>query len=322
MATGYATPSSSAALSPWSGLPSRLRVLYVTSFHRTGGWLAEAFAADSAVEVQLEEANGTNAGLAHLREEVYDAVLLSHTPGELDALEFLSALRGGGSEEPVVVLGAESEQEMAALAFEAGADSYVCVNTVTTRTLIWMVARAVQRRQLTRENRRLTQAEHQRRQRELLETRRVLEEQQTALHTLNMYAAQEHSEPSFQLATAEDALPPALVAHYRELLRAYVIMGSGNLGTEVQNLADLLTVGSLSARQIMGMHLEVLEELVQGLGNRSSRHVTTRADLLILELLVYVSDGYRRRYRDRVAPPVQQLLPGLNLSADFAHDSA
>jgi DNA-binding NarL/FixJ family response regulator len=290
--------------------------LYVTSFHRTGGWLAEAFASDSAVEVQLDEANGMNAGLAHLREEVYDAVLLSHTPGELDALEFLSALRGGGSEEPVVVLGAESEQEMAALAFEAGADSYVCVNTVTTRTLIWMVARAVQRRQLTHENRRLTQAEHQRRQRELAETRRILDEQQAALRTLHTFDANttdaDPSPPDLQ------SLPQALVAHYRELLRAYVIMGSGNLTTEVQSLAELLTVAGLSAKEIMSMHLSVLELLVLGLGNRSSRHVTTRADLLILELLVYVSDGYRQRYRYRVAPPVQQPLPGIFTPAEFA----
>ncbi len=318
MTTDLATQHSAAAASPWSGLPTRLRVLYVTSFHRTGGWLAEAFAADSAVDVHLEEANGTNAGLAHLREEVYDAVLLAHTPGELNALEFLSALRGGGSEEPVVVLGAESEQEMAALAFEAGADSYVCVNTVTTRTLIWMVARAVQRRQLTRENRRLIQADQQRRQRELAETRHILDDQHAALQALIS-----HKENQADECRSAQKLPQELVAHYRELLRAYIIMGSGHLGSEVQSLAELLTVASMSAKEVMCMHLSVLEELVHGLGNRSSRHVTTRADLLILELLVYVNDGYRRRYLDRANPPVQQPLPGFLPSADFvAHEPA
>lgn len=318
MATDLATQNSATAASPWTGLPSRLRVLYVTSFHRTGGWLAEAFATDSAVEVSLEEANGTNAGLSHLREEVFDAVLLAHTPGELDSLEFLSALRGGGSEEPVVVLGAESEQEMAALAFEAGADSYVCVNTVTTRTLIWMVARAVQRRQLTHENRRLHQADQQRRQREMAETRGILDDQHTALQTLIARSEKQHAE-----AQEPQNLPQELMAHYRELLRAYIIMGSGNLSNEVQSLADLLTVASLSAKEVMSMHLSVLEELVQGLGNRSSRHVTTRADLLILELLVYVTDGYRRRYRDRATPPVQQPLPGFMTPSDFVqHEPA
>ncbi len=63
-----------------------MRVLYVTSYHRTGGWLAEAFAADSAVDVVLEEAVGVAAGMARLRDEIFDAVLISHEPGELDAL--------------------------------------------------------------------------------------------------------------------------------------------------------------------------------------------------------------------------------------------
>src|SRR5437868_893791 len=119
---------------PEGMLPLRMRVLYITTYQRTGGWLAEAFAADSAVDVVLEEAVGLAAGLVRLRDEVFDAVLVSHEPGELDALELLSGLRAGGSEQPLVVLGAQSEQEFSAPCYEVGADAYVCVNTVTTRT--------------------------------------------------------------------------------------------------------------------------------------------------------------------------------------------
>ena len=69
-----------------------MRVLYITTYHRTGGWLAEAFAADSAVEVLLEESIGVTAGLA-LRDDVFDAVMVSHEPDELDALELIEGLR-------------------------------------------------------------------------------------------------------------------------------------------------------------------------------------------------------------------------------------
>jgi hypothetical protein len=54
----------------------------------------------------------------------------------------------------------------------------------------------------------------------------------------------------------------------------------------------------------------VLEELIRGLGSRSTRHVMSRADLLALEMLLHTADGYRRRYQERVQPPVQQPLPG------------
>jgi hypothetical protein len=105
-------------------------------------------------------------------------------------------------------------------------------------------------------------------------------------------------------------LPQELVIHYRELLRAYVIMGSGNLACELSRLADMLVTTGVSARQTMQLHVLVLEELVGGLGSRSTRHVMTRADLLALEIMVHLADNYRTRYRERVHAPTQQLLPG------------
>jgi hypothetical protein len=93
-------------------------------------------------------------------------------------------------------------------------------------------------------------------------------------------------------------LPPALADHYRELLRAYVIMGAGNLATEMTALAELLAAAETSAQQAMQLHVEVLEELIQGLGNRSARHVMNRADLLALEVMGHLADRYRQRAVD------------------------
>jgi DNA-binding NarL/FixJ family response regulator len=273
-----------------------MRVLYIHTRQGGGGWLAEAFAADSASKVVLEEAVGTAAGLARLRDEVFDAVLVSHEPGELDALDLVEGYRAGGAEEPIVVLGAQSEPEMAALCYEVGADGYVCVGT-TTRNLIWVVARAVQRRQLVCENQRLSLGEQTRRRREQDEAADALEQQRALL-----------GDPSE--ASPAPSLPTELVAHYRELLRTYVIMGSGNLADELGRLAELLVAAGLNARHTLQLHLHVLGELVHGLGTRSTRHVMIRADLLALELLLNLADGYRRRYQEHLHPPVQQLLPG------------
>lgn len=301
----------------WKGLPPQMRVLYITNRRRTGGWLAEAFAHDSASEVLLEEAVGCAAGLARLGEEVFDTVLVSHEPGELDALDLIEGYRAGGADEPIVILGSQSEQEMAAVCFEAGADGYVCVHTTTTRTLLWIIARAIQRHQLVRENHRLLQADQQRLQREHQEAERILLQQRaliTDLEALGQSLAQDADEPEETVHAPRDEaledLPPALVGHYRELLRTYVIMGSGNLTCELSRLADLLITAGISARQTMSLHLRVLEELVHGLGARSTRHVMNRADLLALEIMIHLADGYCDRYREKVAPPVQQLLPG------------
>ena len=321
----------------WHGMPPRMRVLYITNRRRTGGWLAEAFASDSATDIELEEALGSVAGLARLRDETFDAVLVSHEPGELDATDLIEGYRAGGADEPIVVLGTQSEQEMAALCYEVGADAYVCANTTTTRNLIWVVARAVQRCQLIRENRRLNQAERQRLQREHDEAQRLLRQQRALIHDLESngrgdqpagspsasdprHSDQRQDEaagplPSPDCPPAVPApvnLPGELVRHYRELLRTYVIMGSGNLSCELRQLADLLATAGISARQTMQLHVHVLSELIHGLGNRSTRHVMTRADLLVLEIMVHLAESYRVRYSERAHPPMQQLLPGFD----------
>ncbi len=236
------------------GMPGRLKVLYIATPNRTGAWLAEAFAADSAAEIVLEEAAGQAAGMERLRDEVFDAILVSHDPGGLDALDLIEGYRTGGAEEPIVVLGVPSESEMAVLCSEVGADGYVCVNSSTTRNLIWIVARAVQQHRLVTENRHFHQAQQTRLQREQDEARRLLQEQRSAVEEFRCGPLERQGRAAAGPA-ANLALPPELMSHYRELLRIYVIMGSGNLADELRRLAGLLVAAGISAQQMARMHL-------------------------------------------------------------------
>jgi DNA-binding response OmpR family regulator len=323
----------------WGQMPGRIKVLYVTTLHRTGGWLAEAFAADSATQVALEEAIGVTAGLARLRDEVFDAVLVSHEANVLDGLEFVEGLRAGGHDEPMIVLGTEPSADLSAQAFEAGVDSYCCVAETTTRSLLWTFARAIERSQLMRENRRLVQAERQRLAQEHQEAERLLTEQRALIAELERMRDGEHvlaapsqnqAEPAGDEKHGESAaslvsslaaatptrcdLPERLVNHYRELLRAHVVMGMGNLAGEMTALAGLLVEAGISAQQTMQLHVHVLEDLIGSLGNRSARHVMNRADLLVVEVMAHLADGYRRRYDERRNPPRQLPLPGFAVS--------
>jgi CheY-like chemotaxis protein len=319
MSTATKEPVRTCAAAVRAAMPARMRALYVTTPARTGGWLAEALAADSASEVQLDEAVGTAAALARLRDEIFDLLLVSHEPDELDAFALVEGFRAGGNDEPILVLGNASEQEMTALCFEVGADAYLCVNTTTTRTLLWSAARAIERHEMLRENRRLQQADRTRLQQEQIEADRLLAEQKALLCELDSLRAGDNRGDSL---TGEmpgtDSSPPLdllrlprnLVDHYRELLRAYVIMGSGNLTSDMQELANLLVGIGITSQQTMLLHLQVLEELVRGLGNRSARHVMTRADLLVLELMIHLAEGYRARFLEQLQPPRQLSLPG------------
>lgn len=303
---------------PWGYVPPRMRVLFVAGSQRTGSWLAEAFAADSVSDVQLVEVLGIAAGLSKLRDELFDTVLVSHEHNGLDAFEVLDAIRAGSSEDqPVIVLGDQSEQEMAALCFESNGDAYVCVHTTTTRTLVWQIARAIERHALISENRRLKQSHQHRVQLEHREANRLLQQQRALIDNLAEIcrddvgaiedALRDQDAPSRELP---ERLPAELACHYRELLRAYVIMGSGNMSDEMNRLAELLASAAVTPQQAMLLHLHVLEEMISGLGNRSARHVMNRADMLILEVMIHLGEQYRSRYLTRVRPPRQLFLPG------------
>ena len=192
------------------------------------------------------------------------------------------------------MLGQQSEQEIAPLSYEVGGDGYVCVNTATTRTVLWIVARATERHHLIRENRRLKQAERHRLQQEQHEAQRLLGEQRALVVDGQTGASSDDPVGGEGPSPGCDSLAEPLKAHYRELMRAHVIMGSGNLSAEMTVLAEMLSAQGITAPQTMNLHVQVLEELVRGLGNRSARHVMTRADLLVLEVLVHLSECYRR----------------------------
>ena len=80
----------------------------------------------------------------------------------------------------------------------------------------------------------------------------------------------------------------------------------------MSGLAELLTNSGITAQQAMQLHVQVLEELVRGLGTRSARHVMNRADLLVLEMMGHLADGYRLRYQERLDPMRQLALPGFD----------
>ena len=305
-------------VTPWGCIPPRMRVLFITGTERTGGWLAEAFAADSVSEVELIEVAEVAVGVSKLREELFDAVLVSHETNGLDAFEVLDAIRTGSSDDqPIVVLGEPDEQQMAPLCFESNGDAYVCVHTTTTRTLVWQIARAIERHALIAENRRLRQSHRHRVQLEHREADRLLQQQRALIDNLNEIcrddaAGMQEAVSAERISPAgpPEDLPDELTSHYRELLRAYVIMGSGNMSDEMDRLAQLFADATVTPQQAMLLHLHVLEEMVSGLGNRSARHVMNRADMLILEVMIHLAEQYRTHYLQRVHPPRQLFLPG------------
>ncbi|HET6884247.1 MAG TPA: hypothetical protein VFI31_29110 [Pirellulales bacterium] len=290
-----------APLSPWGSLPQAVRALYVTTPAFPAGPLADLLATDRAMTVSLDVCLAAQVALGRLRDESFDVVLVQHAPPELDALEFVEAHRSTGADGPLLVLGRQPESILAPLCYEVGADAYLVEGQASARQIAWAIGRATQWHALVRDNRRLRDLERKRVRLEHGEAERLLAQQRGVLCGLeelsrgnDLKAANDPLPafaPEFDPATN---MPASLITGYRELLRAYVIMGSGNLAAETTALVLALAEANSSAPQVMYLHVLVLEETIRGLGGRSARHVMARADLLVLEVMAQLVERYRQ----------------------------
>ncbi|HVX11314.1 MAG TPA: hypothetical protein VHC22_09055 [Pirellulales bacterium] len=282
-------------------LRQAVRGLYVTTPRRSASWLHILLTADPALSFEIEPCTGDKAALARLRQASFDVVCVQHIPGELDAIGFVEAHRATGAEDPLVVFAWEQDKEFAPRCYDVGADACLACDTTTAREVAWAIGRAIQWRRLLAENRRLVDLERQRLRLEHNESERLLDQQRGLISGLGeLSQARDISDtgmagPTATIPTAPADVPTSLVAAYRDLLRAYVIMGSGNLAAETGALVHTLSELDTPTAGVMQLHLHVLEETLRGLGGRSARHVMARADLLVLEVLAQLAERYRQR---------------------------
>ncbi|QGJ71296.1 Hypothetical protein PBC10988_30000 [Planctomycetales bacterium 10988] len=300
-----ATPRSQPIKHRPEQLPDRLRILLITNRQRLGAEFIEQLQADPQLEVLMEEVQGTNAAMRRLREEAFDLLLVAHDYEQVDALEFVESLRVAGAYVPVLIVGAETEQECLEECCFAGAEGYLSIHTTSPGMLFWKVAQALERRQLLEENQRHHGDLKQRGQKEQEEVRRLFNQQrELALASVD--------DPNCPLSDCLETL----LGIYRDLLRTHLLMGSGNLTQEIRKLAAWLAASKVETGQALILHLTALQQLVKGLGSRSSRHMVARADLLAMQLLIELSEAYRSQ-QPQVSPPLKQgWLPGFEPSLE------
>lgn len=288
-------------------LPARLRLLCVGS--REPSWIGMTLQLDAegGIEPQFRWASTAAEALTLLRDDPFDAVLIaaaSTASGEdsfAEAASLVKAIRASGCEDPILLLAPRiSDVDWLDLSCEE-CELLQSVRMWDSPALVSVLKRAIFRSEQTRQCRRLAIAQTKRMARERGETEHLLSQQRRIIDDLDASEATTNVTRQalldcFGRATpCRTELPSEINNYYQELLRTYVIMGSGNLGGEIAKLADLLAVAGCGPREALSLHLERVESLVGGLGNRSTRHILARADLLALELMIHLGESFRRR---------------------------
>jgi DNA-binding NarL/FixJ family response regulator len=325
------TAASATPESEMGSLPTRLRLLCVGNDEPSWVSLTLQLDALGCVEPNFRWVSTANEALSLLRDESFDCLLIRISagrpvPGD-DPLSLARAIRAGGCIDPVVVVTVSTDDETWNEALRLNVDLLVSAKGWESSALVQSIQRAVERVRMLHEIDRLATADRRRLVRERDEADYLLTQQRRILSALEHFANPGDAGTEIETSAvrqlqdrtvAKACLPAEFDDYYQELLRTYVIMGSGNLAVEIDKLAGLLAKAGLTPRAVLDLHLERVERLVGGLGNRSTRHVMARADLLALELLVHLGECYRRRIPD-AADDLSGLTP---LVADHGSDGA
>jgi len=244
-------------------------------------------------EPQFRWSSTPQEALTILRCEIFDAVLIVMNEAaqdhEFDALRvtrLLDAMRTSGHDEPVVLVTDELSGEEWAACTLLDCDIVTSPDSWEAPALVPAVLRAVTRHELSRSLHRLEAANRKYAGRESHESERFLNHLKQILTDQNLL--KKNGNPSRQ-----NPVPEELRTLYRQLLRTFCMMGDGGLSAELAQLADVLSSARISPFEILELHVHETRELVTRLGNRGASRMLLRADLLIIELMMFVGENYR-----------------------------
>ena len=300
---------------PKSGLPSGFRLLCAAP--EEPSWIALSLQLDAigCHDSRLRWVSTSSEAMTALRNEVFDCIAIGHIPDQYpdwDAFNLLRAVRSSGCDDPILVVSSRPGDALAVVCCEENAELLVSPAIWDSRALVASLQRSLKLVDMRRENHRLSVSNHRRLIRERDEADHLLQQQHDIIRELELLTSGLTEPDESTVLFAQESLlggpesrrerPPVAVPEeiknfYQELLRTYVIMGSGSLGNEISRLAQILAEVGLSPRETLSLHLERVEQLVRGLGNRSTRHVMARADLLVLEVIMHIGECYQQRDR-------------------------
>lgn len=309
------------AAPPSSGLPPEFRLLCVGPTEPDWIGLTLQLDAVGCNDPKFKWVSSASEAMTVLRNENFDCIVIECWPTNLDdvrwdAPDLVHAIRSSGCSDPIVLLTRQPDDGLTVEACSSHCEILVSSALWSSRALVNVIQQSIRLVETAQQNHHHAVANHRRLVRERDEADHLLRQQRdiiSELEAITQGAVKPSSDETEDLSTNNAGnhlaarttrtlqIPAKIKTYYHELLRTYVIMGSGSLGGEISQLASVLAEVGLSPRDTLSLHLEQVEHLVSGLGNRSSRHVMSRADLLALELVIHIGECYQQAAADQNA---------------------
>src|SRR5579864_1929641 len=223
-------------------LPMRLRLLCVGSAEPSWVSLTLQLDALGCVEPNFKWVSTANEALALLRDESFDCLLVRVNPDRQgpgdEPLALARGIRAGGCADPIVIVTVATDDETWSEALRLNVDLLVSSKGWESSALVQAIQRSVERGRMFHEIDRLASADRRRLVRERDEAEYLLNQQRRFLAALEQFAGSGEgrspgvgpmAEGTAEATHRHIGLPTEFEEYYQELLRTYVIMGSGNL---------------------------------------------------------------------------------------------
>lgn len=274
-------------------LPSVLRLLCVGAQEPSWALLTMQLGSQGCHEPQFRWSSTANEALTILRREIFDSVIIVTDELETEdgfdwgtIFALVDAIRAGGHDEPMLIVAPQVSDEQFAQFSRLDCDILCSKQSWNSQALVPLTLRMVHRSHALQSTQQLKSSHRRQLSREKTEAERQLTEQQRMIQDVRLMGHRANSlEPG----------PPVsdeLRRYYGTLLRTHGMMGEGSLSVEVSQLAKILCQSGVDPGDALEMHLQEIEKLISRAGNRSSRHLVSRADLLAIELLLYMGQFF------------------------------
>ena len=238
--------------------------------------------------------------LQMLRKDHWDCLViyLHDTDEQISHRElaaFLSAIRESGLSIAILGLASYLDVELVDIFQNFQCDFHESGAGWFSPAIGAMISRTMQLQATAHQYQKLRNKEQLRHLREQEEAELILTQQRTLLQgilqgdNLSKTTGNQTNASLFQSDSQTSTVDP----DYEQTLRSFVIMGAGKLEGEISQLVLKLQSQGITPRDLLAMHLASIEQLISGLGKRSSRHVVQRADQMLLEIMIHLAENYR-----------------------------
>jgi len=279
-----------AAGAPTARLPLALRLLFLGAEEPAWAPLTLELDRHGCRQPEFRWCAGLVDGARELGRERFDCIVVDDIAGAASGdgaadsgrlLAEIAALRAAGCDDPVLVLSDRIDDDWLTAVAAGELELLVTPHGWRSTALVPWVIRAIDRRRLAVERAEFGAAGERRQQREAGESWSLLDQR------LQLAARLRAADPPGR--GCRSTSPDDLAAAWRELLRAYIVAGPGTLEREIAAYASAAASAGATAADLLDRHVAAVEQLLSGLGSRSSRHVIQQSDLLLLETLARFS---------------------------------